>query len=456
MAKLDDRVPVWRTMLIFVVPLLVSSILQSASGTITNIYLARLIDVRAFAAGAVMLPLLYLLISLIVGVSSAASVLVGQAHGREDETGVKRVAGTALAFALATGILIGGGALLCSHAILLAVGTPPDVLPDALVYARVSFATLPVIFLFLTYTGLLRGLGDSRTPLVILAVSEVIFIGSTPLLILGLWGLPKLGVAGMPLANALAMLVGMIVQWTWLEVRGSPLAFGRIAVNLFPDRELLRQLVRIGIPTGVQMMVVSLAEVAVLVFVNRFGSQATAAFGAVNQLLTYIQFPANCIAGAAAVFGAQSIGGQRLDRVAAIARAAFGLNYALGGGAIALCYVFSRPLLSLFITQPATIDVAQKLMFIALWSYVIYGCTSALTGLMRANGTVLWPTVANVLAIWAIQVPVAWALSSGPLGLPGIWAAYPVAFGCAFLAVYAYYRRAWVPHLVRTAAPVSS
>ena len=447
MAKLDDRVPVWRTMLIFVVPLLVSSVLQSASGTITNIYLARLIDMRAFAASAVMLPLLYLLISLIVGVSSAASVLVGQAHGAEDERGVERAAGTTLAFAVCAGIVIGAVALAFERQILLAVGTPPDIMPDALAYAWVSFATLPVLFAFMVYTALLRGLGDSRTPLVVLAISEVIFIGSTPLLILGIWGLPRLGVAGMPAANAIAMLVGLIVQWVWLEVRRSPLAFGRVAARLWPDRTLLVKLIRIGIPTGVQMMVVSLAEVAVLTFVNRFGSEATAAFGAVNQLLTYIQFPASCIAGGAAVFASQSIGAGRLDRVGPIARAGIALNFAIGGGAIALCYVFSRPLLSLFITAAATVDVAQNLMFIALWSYVIYGCTSVLTGLMRANGTVLWPTAMNVIAIWAVQVPVAWALSSGPLGLRGIWTAYPVAFTCAFVAVWTYYRRGWLRRL---------
>ncbi len=109
--------------------------------------------------------------------------------------------------------------------------------------------------------------------------------------------------------------------------------------------------------------------------------------------------------------------------------------------------MFSRPLLSLFLTQPATIDVAENLMFIALWSYVVYGATSVLSGLMRSNGTVLWPTAISVLGIWAVQVPMAWALSSGPLGLAGIWAAYPFAFACAFGAMWVYYRRMWLPRL---------
>ena len=105
---------------------------------------------------------------------------------------------------------------------------------------------------------------------------------------------------------------------------------------------------------------------------------------------------------------------------------------------------FSRPLLTLFITQSATVDMAQNLMFIALWSYVIYGCTSVLTGLMRANGTVLWPTAVNVLAIWGSKSPWRGPSRRGPLGLRGIWVAYPVAFACAFVIVWVYYRRGWL------------
>ena len=453
MATLDDRVPVWRTMLVFIVPLLLSSILQAASGTITNIYLARLIDMRAFAAGATILPVLYLLVSLIVGLSSASSIVVGQAKGAGDEDGIRRAAGTGLVVAFGCGSIVGGVAFVFVEQILLAVGVPRDILPGAMAYARVSFATMPILFVFYAYSGLLRGLGDSRTPLVVLSVTEVLFIGTTPLLILGAFGLPRLGIAGMPVANAFGMLASTMGLWIWLEARRSPLSFGAVARHLWPDWNLTRKLFHIGVPTGVQMMVVSLAEVAVISFVNRFGSQATAAFGAVNQLLTYIQFPAQCLAAAAGVFGAQSVGAGRLDRLPQVARNGFLLNYAIGGGAVALCYVFARPLLSLFLTDQGTLGTAQGLLYIALWGYVVYGNTSVLTGLMRSNGTVLWPTIANVSAIWAVQVPLAWALSHGPLGLQGIWVAYPVAFCCAFVAVFALYQRLWSPRLRMTGGP---
>jgi len=447
MSTLDDRVPVWRTMLVFIVPLLLSSISQTISGTAISIYLARLIGMHAFAASATMIPVLYLLVSLSIGIASGSTVLVGQAHGAGDQTGVQRAAGTSLIFALVGGIAIGGLALVFERQIFHIIGTPPDIIPDAIVYARVLFATMPLLFVFIVYSYLLRGLGDSKTPLVIMLLNEVIFIGSTPLLILGSFGLPRLGIVGAAVANAAALAISLSAFWIWLALRKSPIALMRVVPHLWPEPALLSKLVRIGIPTAAQMMMVSLGEVAVLTFVNRFGSQATEAFGAVNQLLTYIQFPANCLGAAAAVYGAQSIGARRFDRLPKIARAGFALNLVVAGGAIALCYLFARPLLSLFITQPDTLDVAQVLLYIALWSYVIFGNTSVLSGLMRANGTVLWPTAIGILAIWAVQVPIAGLLSHGGLGLRGIWVAYPVAFSCAFIAVLVYYRRAWTPRL---------
>ncbi len=238
------------------------------------------------------------------------------------------------------------------------------------------------------------------------------------------------------------------MQWIWLALRRSPISFARVVSHLWPDRVLLVKLVRIGIPTGVQIMVVSLAELAVLAFVNRFGSSATGAFGAVNQLLTYIQFPASCIAAAAAVFACAIHRRQSVSSAFCQSHEPASHSISRSAAARLRCAMyFLARCLSLFLTQSATIDVAQSLMFIALWSYVAYGATSVLAGLMRSNGTVLWPTAISVLGIWAVQVPVAWVLSIGPLGLAGIWMAYPVAFICALVAVAVYYRRAWLPSL---------
>jgi Na+-driven multidrug efflux pump len=188
---------------------------------------------------------------------------------------------------------------------------------------------------------------------------------------------------------------------------------------------------------------VSLSEIAVLSFVNRFGSSATAAYGAVNQIVSYVQFPAISIGITSSIFGAQSIGAGRLDRLRKIVRAGVTLNYVVGGILITVVYLLAREILSLFLTDQTTLNMARDLLSITLWSYVIFGNTSVLSGMMRSSGSVLWPTAISICTIWGVEVPIAWILSNGPLGLRGIWYAYPIAFIVALTLQSSYYFLVW-------------
>lgn len=436
---LDDAVPIWRTMLAFLVPLMLSNILQAAQGTFLSIYLGRMIGVGALAAASSVFPMLFFLISFFIGIASGSTVLIGQAYGARDNERVARTAGTTLAFALLLGVIVAIVGLTFQREILAATATPPDVFEGAVTYARITFITMPILFVYLTYTTFLRGVGDSKTPFVVLIASTAVSATLTPALIA--W--TRLGIASAPIANATGMLLASLALGVWLELRANPLAPGIVLRHCRIDGAILGKLVRIGIPTGVQLVMVSLSEIAVLSFVNRFGSQATAAYGAVNQIVSYVQFPAVSIGITASIFGAQAIGARRFDRLRKIARAGVTLNYAIGGVLITLGYLFARELLGLFVTDPAVVEIAYSLLAITLWSYVIFGNNSVLSGLMRSSGAVLWPTAIGIAAIWGVEVPTAWVLSHGPLGLRGIWVAYPVAFACSLTAMTTYYYAVW-------------
>ena len=440
---IDDSQPIWRTMLIFLTPLMLSNVLQSASGTFTNIYLGRMIGVDALAAASSIFPMIFFLASFFIGISSASTVLIGQAYGAGDQLRMSKSAGTTLSFAVVFGIIIAIVGVTFDRTILGWIGTPPDVFEDAVAYARVVFTMLPVFFVYLAYTTFLRGVGDSKTPFVILIATTVIGVIMTPLLIRGVFGLPPLGVIAAPISNMSATAIGVIGLVVWLEIRKNPLALGKLGGHLRIDMAVLVSLIKIGIPTGVQMVMVSLSEIAVIAFVNHFGSHATAAYGAVNQVVSYVQFPAISIGIAASIFGAQSIGAGRTDRLRKILRVGVTLNYIIGGVLITLCYLFGREILSLFIVDTPTLDIAYDLLRITLWSYVIFGNTSVLSGLMRSSGTVLWPTLLSILSIWGVEVPVAWVLSHGSLGLRGVWIAYPITFIVSLAMQTTYYYGFW-------------
>ncbi|HTJ24629.1 MAG TPA: MATE family efflux transporter [Candidatus Limnocylindria bacterium] len=440
---IDDTKPVWRSMLTFLVPLMLSNVLQSASATLNSIFLGRLLGVGALAAASSFFPILFFLISFFVGIASASSVLIGQAYGAHDEARLKAVAGTTITLSLVSGCVLAALGVAFCPAVMRLIGTPADVFVDGVAYARVIFASLPIFFVYIAYTTFVRGTGDSRTPFLALVLSTALNFVFTPAFIEGWLGLPRLGVTSAAVAGIVANTLALGFLLVSLAREKNPLAFdGSIVRHMRLERKLLATLVRIGIPTGVQMVMVSLAEIAVISIVNRFGSSATAAYGAVNQIASYVQFPAMSIGIASSIFGAQSIGAKRFDRLRAIARAGIGLNWIIGGALITLVYCFDGAILRLFVTDAGVIATAHELLAITLWSYAIFGTSAVLSGLMRSSGTVLWPTLLSIVSIWGVELPLAYALAPR-LGLPGVWIAYPVAFLAGLALQTIYYRGFW-------------
>ena len=439
----------WRVYLAFLVPMIISNILQALSGTVNNIYLGQLLGVGAMASVSAFFPVLFFLISFMIGLGAGASVLIGQAWGAREPERVKAVAGTTLTIGLCAGLLVAifGGTF--TEPMLRALGTPADILPGATAYARIVLLAAPGLFLFLLVTSMLRWVGDTKTPLKTLLISTAVGLLVTPALILGWGGLPQMGVASGAYAAVASYLIAL--GWTAWYLRRKHHVLAPDAAflkHLRFDRTIAAKVLRIGLPTAVSMITISLSEIAVLFLVNTHGSQATAAYGAINQIVSYVQFPAISIAITASILGAQAIGGGRGQTLGKIARTGIVMNLLLTGSLVLLGYLFSRSILGLFITDAAVVELAQTLLHIMLWSSVIMGMSMVLSGLMRASGTVLVPTLITVLSIGLVQVPVAWVLNSR-YGINGIWAAYPVAFLTMLGLQSTYYQLVWKKKPIR-------
>jgi putative MATE family efflux protein len=439
----EEGKPMWQILLVFLVPLMLSNVLQSASQTMASIWIGRLISTQALGAVSAVFPIIFLLFSFVFGVSSGSSVLIGQAFGAHDHHKVKKIAGTVLGAALYLGIIVAIVGSLGSTTMLAWLATPPDIIAQADAYARVIFLTMPVFFVYFVYATILRGTGDSTTPFYALIVSAVLAILITPLFIVGVFGLPKLGVVSAAVAGVIANSAALAWLIYYLHRHDHPLKFDRETLSdMRIDWSILKAVVRIGVPTGIQVMMVSLAEIAVISFVNRFGSSATAAYGAVNQVIGYVQFPAISIGIAASIFGAQCIGARREDKLGSVIRSAVGLNYVIGGIIIAACYLCAWFILGWFITDHYTLVIAHQLLMITLWSYLLFGNSAVLSGLMRGSGTVLWPTINGIVAIWGVEVPVAWILMHR-IGLDGVWLGYPAAYCVVLVLQFSYYEFVW-------------
>lgn len=435
--------PLWVRFLIFLVPLMASNVLQSLSGTINGIFVGQLIGVEALAAVSVFFPILILLISFLIGLASGATILIGQAWGAKNHGKIREVFGTALTVTFFGGLVVAVFGGFFAPDIMEALGTPPDVLPMASDYARVMLIGSPGFFIFLVITMTLRGVGDSVTPLIALCVQ--ILVGSlvTPALILGWFGLPQLGVVSAAVAFIVGFTVVLGFLFIYLNLRRSPMAPDRALIpHLRINGAVLLLVLRLGVPAGVQMVVSSLAALVVVGIINRFGSDATAAYGAVNQVLSYVQFPAMSIAIAASIFAAQAIGARQVEDVERVTRTGLIMNAVVTGTFVIIAYLFSEHLIRLFITSESVVVLSETLLHIVLWSVVMFGFGSVFSAVMRASGVVLVPMILALVAIAGVELPAALILSQ-TIGLEGIWIAYAMGF-CTLLVLQAsYYLLFW-------------
>jgi len=435
--------PLWKDFLVFLLPMMASNILQALFGTINNVYLGQMIGVDALAAVTVFFPVMFAFIALVMGLSSGASVLIGQAFGAGDLGRVKAVAGTTLSVALLFAATIALFGSLFAGDLLTALATPPNILAAATSYARVTMIFMPLTFAVILVTAMMRGVGDTVTPLLALAVYTLIGLAATPVMIAGKFGLPQLGVASAAWASVVSSLLTLAWLYFHLRARRHALAFDRNFLRaMWPDGHLLRLVLRLGIPASLSMMVMSVAELVLLGLVNGFGSDATAAYGAVGQVMSYVQFPALSIAMTVSIFGAQAIGRGQPGQIGAIVGTGLQMNLCLTGGLAVLGYLLSRTLMGFFITEAAVLELAQGLLHIVLWSTVLFGMATVFSGAMRASGTVWAPLVISSIAILAVEVPSAIFLSRR-IGIEGIWAAYPIAFCTMFLLQMSYYLLVW-------------
>jgi putative MATE family efflux protein len=432
--------PIGRTLLLFAVPTLASNILQSLNGSINAVWVGRFLGEGALAATANANVIMFLMFSAVFGFGMAATVMIGQAIGRRDIEGAREAFGAAIGFCLGLSILVAALGWHFAPAILRALSTPQAAYPMALAYLRIIFLAMPGMQIVVMLMMGLRGSGDSMTPLFFMLISVVLDAGLNPVLILGLGPAPAMGISGSATATAIANYAALVALAAYIYLRDLPLRLrGRELRWLMPRFAQLRLLVVKGFPMGLQMIVLSGAGLVMVGLVNREGLLTAAAYGAAQQIWTYIQMPAMAIGAAVSAMAAQNIGAGRWERVNSIARSGIGFHLLVTGIAVALILLFDRPVLALFLGagSPA-IDIARHIQFLATWSFLIFGISMVFFGIMRANGVVVAPLLILTFSMFPVRLGF-YHFAYPTIGADALWLAFPVGSGIAVILAYAVY-----------------
>ncbi|GAB3339690.1 MATE family efflux transporter [Marilutibacter aestuarii] len=429
------------TLFVFALPILGGNVLQSLNGSVNAVWVGRFLGEEALTATANANNILFFLIGAVFGLGMAATILVGQAMGRRDTVLAKRVIGTAATFFFSVSIVVAALGLPFSHHLLKWMDTPAGALPFADAYLKIIFMAVPFIYLFAFLTAILRGAGDTRTPFVFLLLVVLLDIVLNPLLLFGIGPFPRMGIAGAATATFVANGLSLVAMLAWLRHRRHPLWISRHERGLYrPDWTILKTLVVKGVPMSLQMILISAAMIAMISMVNEYGVHTTAAYGAALQLWTYVQMPAMAIGAACSTMAAQNVGAGHWERVEATTRTGVIFNFLMTGALIAPLILFDHATLSLFIPEgSAALPVARHLNHIAVWSFLFFGVTFVISGVVRATGAVTPPLVILGIALWGIRIPFANMLQPH-VGVDAIWWSFPASAVCAMLMSMAYYR----------------
>ena len=433
--------PIARTLLLFALPTLGSSILQSINGSINAVWVGQFLGEAALAATANANLVMFLMFSAVFGFGMAATILIGQSMGARNIDAARRVVGTTMGMFLVAASLVALAGWIFAPALLHLLATPPEVFDLALAYLRVSFLALPPSMMAVLLTMALRGTGDSLTPLWFMVLAAIIDVGLNPVFILGLGPAPEMGIRGSATATLTANYVGLVALVAYIYSRDLPLRLrGHELAYLWPKPGLLRAIVFKGVPMGLQMLVVSVSALAMIGLVNREGAATTAAYGAANQLWTYIQMPAMALGAAVSAMAAQNIGADRWDRVGQVARAGLVMNLVMTGSAVLLLLLIDRHALSLFLGDDGrAMDIARHMNLIVSWGFILFGVTAVLSAVVRANGAVMVPLLILVVAFFPVRLGIA-AVFQPRVGPDAIWWSYNAGAVTTLILTFLYYR----------------
>lgn len=425
----------------FALPILFANVLQSLNGSVNSIWVGRGLGEAALTATSNANTVMFLLIGAAFGVALAATILIGQCIGANNMAETKRVVGTSATFFAAISVAMAIAGLVLCRPLLIAMSTPPDSLELAVAYMRVIFLALPFLYLYAFVMAVLRGAGDSKTPFYFMLLSVGIDIALNPVFIFGLGPAPRLGIAGSALATFIAQAVSLAALIRHLYRRHHVLCLHREELKLLKiDWAVAATLVRKGIPMSAQMLVMSLSGVLMITLVNRFGVDTTAAFGAALQIWNYIQMPAFAVGMAVSAMTAQNVGARKWDRVTRIAGVGVLYSVILTGSIVLAIELLDRHIFGLFLPAASTaLTIASHMSRIVTPSFIFFGVTVALFGVVRATGAVIAPLVVLTVSLLLVRYPLA-QLFLERYQVDAVWWSFPLSSLLSCILALLYYR----------------
>ena len=418
---------VWKPLLGFFFPILLGTFFQQLYNTADAVIVGNFVGKAALAAvGGPTSIFINLLVNLFVGLSSGATVIVARHYGAQELDAVRRTVHTSVALALAAGLGVTVVGILLSRPILVAMGTPDEVMGYALTYLRIYFLGSVASFLYNVGSSVLRAVGDNRRPLFFLIAACMTNIVLDLVFVVGFhWD-----VMGAALATVLSQVVSAVLVLTSLRHPGSLFCLEWREVRF--HRDILLDVVKIGLPTGLQSDMYNFSNLFIQSCINAFGTDTMAAWTAFGKLDAFYWMVSAAFGVALTTFVGQNLGAQKYDRVRQGVRVSLGMIAGTTALISLLFCLFAQPLLRIFNGDPEVLSIGSLILwhmspfyitfvFIEIFSAAIRGTGDSIKPMLLTAGgvcvlRVVWIFTVlpfhNTLETLLLSYPITWVLTS--------------------------------------------
>lgn len=418
----------------FAAPMLIGNVFQQLYNVTDSIIVGRFLGKEALAAVGASFPLIFMLISFIIGIATGSTIVIAQYFGAKDMAKVRRTIDTMYIFLFFASLLIMVVGIAFSGDIFRLIRLPEEVIPQATLYMNVYLTGMIFFFGFNGTSAVLRGLGDSKTPLYFLVISTLTNIVFDLLFVVVF----KWGIAGAAWATVLSQagaFVSLILYLNYQKHELVKLTWRKLEW----DKTIFLQSTRIGVPTGLQQTFVSLGMLALLRIVNDYGTVTVAAYSVAGRIDGLASLPAMNFGAALSSYTGQNIGAKKIKRVKEGLVATLSMSTITAVVTSILVMVFRVQLMALFTNDQEVIAIGARYLLIVGGFYIMFSSMFVIGGVMRGAGDTLIPMFITLFALWIIRIPIAWVLSH-KIGVDGIWWAIPIAWFIGMTFSYIYYR----------------
>lgn len=426
---------IWKELLLFSVPLLLGNLFQQLYNAVDSVVVGNYIGAQALAAVGSSAPVINLLVSFFMGLSVGAGVIISRYFGARNMESLQDSIHTSLALTMTAGIFMTLFGIIFSPTILRWIGTPMDVMSSSVLYLRIYFGGILSVMLYNMGSGILRAVGDSKNPLYFLIVSSITNILLDLLFVIVF----DMGIAGVGWATLIAQTISAVLTLLLLIKTKQEYKVTIKKIRFHKDK--LIEIIRLGLPSGIQNGVVSFSNVIVQSNINAFGSLAMAGCGAYTKIDGFAILPVMSYSMALTTFTGQNMGAKKYDRVKQGARSGIIMSLLTTIAISALLLIFGEQVLSIFSDNPKVISYGLYMMHVLAPFYIFLAISHAFNGIIRGAGITTIPMIVMITCWCGMRMT--WILASVPIfhDIGVVFMGWPLTWAASALWLFLYYKK---------------